>query len=76
MSSMRSMHLCVGVVPSVARAGAGAFCAFYALGFFFRDRGPLQKVCRDPDTGAVGDIIHMLNCTYLQDSTLLSKWQI
>jgi hypothetical protein len=29
-----------------------AFYAFYALGFIFRNRGPLQKVCRDPDTHA------------------------
>ena len=27
-----------------------AFYAFYALGFIFRNRAPLQKVCRDADT--------------------------
>jgi hypothetical protein len=28
------------------------FYALYALGFIFRNRGPLQKVCRDADTHA------------------------
>jgi hypothetical protein len=39
-----------------------AFYAFYALGFIFRNRGPLQKVCCDTDTHAVP--VHNCQCPF------------
>jgi hypothetical protein len=42
----------LGLVVHCGNQVRSMFYAFYALGCFFRNRGPLQKVCRDTDTHA------------------------
>jgi hypothetical protein len=42
-----------GYEPFVSSVRSMYYDAFYALGFIFRNRGPLQKVCRDADTHAM-----------------------